>query len=793
MFRFLIALAAALSCTLALAGTNPSAPLGTNLTAVNDFSDDFPFVNLMKASRDWIPGNATGCFDCREPGANPACNAPNACPVTISRDAFGYATSLAPNQVLTTIIHAGGSPGKLPVGNYTLRFDGAGTISLLGASVVSQNSNEIVFNIADSTNNNIGFRLTAITNGNHPRNMRVLPPGGVCSNDDRRACDGGNPCGGGGTCTLFTSGNTAETQVFHPTFLKNLEPYRMLRFMDWMETNSSTVANVADYPTVDSAFWHRVPLPILASLANRLGSDIWINVPHRASNAFVDQLATTLRDQFRTDRKIYIEYSNENWNGIFQQGTEIGQQFCPGFPDLAAGCQNDGIPGNGIACERDPVTFSQGAASGPCFAALIRAWGDRSVEIFDRFDAIFGASARDRTVRVIAAQAANPDLGRQILVRNVTGQSFTVASRTDAYASAPYFGTEYCTPDSGINPDSNPSVYANVDAFLDHVEANALTRSLSFMTGSKAMLNNNFPGLGIRHIAYEGGQHFAGIGGFTFNSTCNAIFEAANRSPRINTIYRNYLLDWKANGDEFTHFANAGRWGVFGYWGLLESTFQDPATSPKAQALIGHSTANPCHWPNCTQDGSTPVIDPVFGDSFEGSAQPTCTPAQLLTDGGLEGSDPNTGANANWASTSQGFGTAICTNATCPDDAGTALPRTGSAWAWFGGTANAETSTLTQSVQIPSGSPRFLNVFLRRGFVSAPFNAELRVKVDGNVVQTFSEPTTAEAAYSVRSVDLSSVANGATHSIQFEYVNPNGSGKSNFVVDDMSLTCTAGS
>lgn len=773
-------------------GVDPNAPLGTNLNSVNDFSDDFPFVNLMKASRDWIPGNVAGCFDCREGGSNPSCNAPNACPVTIDRDANGYATSLQPNQVLTTILHAGGSPGRLPAGRYTMRFDGAGTISLLGASVVNQSAGEIVFDIADSTSNNIGFRITAITNGNHPRNIRVLPPGGVCSNDDGRSCDAGNPCSGGGTCTLFTTGNVAETQVFHPRFLKNQEPYRMLRFMDWMETNNSSIVDVADYPTIDDAFWHRVPLPVIADLGNRLGSDLWINVPHGASDAFVDHLATTLRDSFRTDRRIFVEYSNENWNGIFSQGTEISGQFCPGFADLAAGCQNDGIPGNGIACERDPNTFSLGPAQAPCFAALIRAWGDRSVQIFDRFDAAFGSAARARTTRVIAAQAANPDLGRQILVRNVTGQSFTVASRVDAYASAPYFGTEYCTPDSGINPDTHPAVYANVNAFLDHVEANAMARARGFMTSSKSMLTTNFPGDDIRHIAYEGGQHFAGIGGFTFNATCESIFDAANRSARMNGIYRDYLLDWKANGDEFTHFANTGRWSVFGWWGALEHTFQDPATSPKYQALLGHTAANPCHWPECTQGGGSPVQDPVFRDSFEGPATPSCTPAQLITDGGLEAADPGTGANPNWTSTSAGFGTAICTSGTCPDDAGTALPRGGSAWAWFGGTANAETSSLQQSVSIPSGNPRFLNFFLRRGFVSTPFDATLRVQVDGATVQTFDEPITPEGAYVQRTVDLSAFANGAAHTIRFDYVNPAGSGKSNFVVDDISLTCTAG-
>ena len=260
----------------------------------------------------------------------------------------------------------------------------------------------------------------------------------------------------------------------------------------------------------------------------------------------------------------------------------------------------------------------------------------------------------------------------------------------------------------------------------------------------------------------------------------------------MGTLYADYLAAWKQNGDEFAHFYNVGRWGPFGRWGALEFQDQAAATSPKYTALTNFSNTNACWWPNCAQGPSAP-IDDLFGDGFEddGTPPPTCTPAQLLSDGGLEASDPGTGANAFWASTSTTFGSAICTGNICPDDAGTALPRNGNAWAWFGGIANAETSTLSQSVVIPSGSPRHLNFFLRRGFTSAPLDAVLRVKVDGITLRTFDEPASAEAAYVARSIDLSSFANGASHGIQFEYVNPGGSGKSNFVVDDLSIDCTA--
>ncbi len=610
-FQSLLAIALLLCGAPALAGTNPTAPLGTNLTEVVDFSDEFPFVDLMKSSRDLIPGNATGCFDCRSPGTNPNCLAPNACPVNLNLDANGFLSGLQPNQVARLVLHAGSSVGELPAGSYTMRFDGAGSFNFTGANVTSSTAGQTVFNVTSSASNNIIINFSAITAGNPLRNIKILPPGGRCSNDDKRACDTSANCIGPSICELYTDPGIADAQLFQPQFLKNIEGFRLLRFMDWMRTNSSPMVNVADYPTAASANWRRVPISVLAELGNRSASDIWVTIPHRASDALVDNIATTLRDSFRADRKIYVEFSNENWNGLFNQNREIPRQFCPNFPDLAAGCENDGIPGNGIACELNS-NFSLGAASSACFQALVRGWGDRSVQIFDRFDAVFGASARQRLIRVIAAQAANADLGRQVMVRNATGQNFTIASKTDVYASAPYIGTEYCSPTTGINPDNSAAVYANVDAFLDHFSNQGMARALGFMTSSRAMLTNNFPQL--RHVSYEGGQHLAGIGGLTLNATCNSIFDAANRNPRMRTIYETYLANWKQNGDEFVHFYNVGRYSAFGRWGALEAQNQDPLTAPKFQAMLNHSTANPCHWQGCTQSESDLNI---FRNGFE--------------------------------------------------------------------------------------------------------------------------------------------------------------------------------
>jgi len=116
---------------------------------------------------------------------------------------------------------------------------------------------------------------------------------------------------------------------------------------------------------------------------------------------------------------------------------------------------------------------------------------------------------------------------------------------------------------------------------------------------------------------------------------------------------------------------------------------------------------------------------------------------------------------------------------------GTAPPRTGDYWAWFGGSDSPETAALGQDVVIPAGTAS-LHFWMRVGAVSDPFTDALNVKIDNVTVQTFAEPATAEDAYTERTVDLSAFADGASHNVQFEYVGPS-TGIANFVIDDVSL------
>jgi len=53
----------------------------------------------------------------------------------------------------------------------------------------------------------------------------------------------------------------------------------------------------------------------MVQLCNAVDADIYVCVPFLATDAFVDSLATLLKNTLEPERKIYVEFSNELWNG----------------------------------------------------------------------------------------------------------------------------------------------------------------------------------------------------------------------------------------------------------------------------------------------------------------------------------------------------------------------------------------------------------------------------------------------------------------------------------------------
>ena len=157
----------------------------------------------------------------------------------------------------------------------------------------------------------------------------------------------------------------------------------------------------------------------------------------------------------------------------------------------------------------------------------------------------------------------------------------------------------------------------------------------------------------------------------------------------------------------------------------------------------------------------------------------------ILTDGSFEQGPTGTA----WTQASTSFGTPVCSAANCGFGSGTG-PRTGTYWAWFGGLAGGvETGSVSQSFIFPSNDSITLKFYLEIPLCDGPQDI-LNVTVDGNSVFQVNGGSAlcGAAGYTLQSVDLSSYADGNSHTITFNVntVSANGT-ETNFFVDDISV------
>ncbi|MEM6315801.1 MAG: hypothetical protein AAF743_17060, partial [Planctomycetota bacterium] len=311
---------------------------GVSTVAVN-----LPLNNVFKHNNTWISGpKAGGAWDDQRP---------------IELDANGYPVALLDDQVARSVLFQDDG-GHHPIGQYVVEWDGTGDIEVRGQYVFEWETapgvtdNRKVF--IHSEPGNIYINLLETDPADPVRNIRVWLPG-----------------------------REDSASYFTDEFKANLEPFPVLRFMDWNRTNGSTHVDWSDRTDLDDAHWGwsaGVPYELMIQLGNELGKDVWLNVPHAANDDYVTQLARLVRDNLNPELDVWIEYSNETWNtaGPFRAQYDHVQMLA------------------------DQWDVSHDTAHGM-----------RSGQIFDIFEAELGGT--DGLVRVVAGQAFNPG-GLQIRV-----------------------------------------------------------------------------------------------------------------------------------------------------------------------------------------------------------------------------------------------------------------------------------------------------------------------------------------------------------------------------------------
>jgi len=545
--------------TSAFAAPNTRSPLGVNSNEVMDDDASIPFIDVFKMS---IP------FEEARPWLTKG---------KVEYDKDGWPKKLNGGQAGTRFLHTI-PKGTVPEGNYTVLYDGEGKIDYSDdAKLVSREKGRDVISIKAGKDKEFRVKLIIKLSNekNYLRNVRVLMPGGVCSNNPYRRVNGKNQCRGS---QFLSFEKHHKTLLFNPDYLNYMKDFKVIRFMNMSGITRNPLMEWSKRPKVSNATWggkatiRGAPLEIMVALANKLNADPWFTLPHKANNDFVRRYAQYVKANLKPNLKAYVEYTNEAWNSIFTQSHYVKDM------------------GERMRLDEDR------AKAGYKYFSL------RSVQIFDIWEQTFGGT--NRIVRVMGSWTGWTRMSEMLL-------SYRDAyKKTDAIAIAPYFFPKL------ENAKKARSVSQLFKMMYDPKERYSIPSVLG-MIHKNSVIAKKF---GVDLIAYEGGQHLVDWKSRKTTTHPTKLMIAANRDWRMAKAYSVFMRGWKDNGGKlFVNFSAPRTYQWFGSWGTKEYITQPDSKAPKHRALMQFKRQHPCWWAGCSGSKivrlQKPATNPI-GDVF---------------------------------------------------------------------------------------------------------------------------------------------------------------------------------
>lgn len=565
---------------------NAASPMGSNLSVLAQWSPEYVFTNPILQSGDWLTQNWS-VWDTAEHEL-------------VDFDANGWPRSIPSGDgvqmswIATTLFER--IDGHYPAGEYIVTYEGKGRIDYSHDATKdperSVPGRDVIVVTPGKTSLGILLKIVETDpdgTGDYIRNIHIEMP------------------------------NIDTSQQFHPDFINNIQKYKVIRMMDWQRTNwnaegpvrsasevatepidvlnesrtnpynnarptddsqrSSQLLNWSDRPLPSDVRYTSekgVPVEVMLDLVNQLAADVWFNMPHHASNEYMAEFATLTANELNDTQHVYVEYSNEVWNSGFYQNEWVTAKAEEMWPD--------------------PSIQS--------FKKLLSYYGMRSAEMCDIWKAAFPANP-ERVICVIATQAANPWVGKQMLDCPLS-ENAPCHTRIDAVAIAPYFGqhighqVNHSTvlqwieeQDGGLGKLFQEMEFGDVLP-TTAIVAKDLQTAMARMSDYRAIADER----SLSMIAYEGGQHLVGIGTAQWDDKIAELFANANRDPRMAELYAQYLSYWhEIGGEMFVNYNTVGRYSKWGNWGAQEYNFQQNAV--KQSAIETHIENTPCDWEAC--------------------------------------------------------------------------------------------------------------------------------------------------------------------------------------------------
>lgn len=512
-----------------------SSPIGVNLALITYYGTDYPFINVFKTASRWrtiCARKDRGCDRDRLAQQQKL----------LQLDRYGWVKSLPSEEDSSqdTRVRSflfSNADSSYVDGEYIVSYKGKGKIAYGGgAKLISSQPGRDLIRVDVSKKRGIWLDILSTdpqTQGNYIRDIVVVKRENV---------------------------DKLKTQIFNPDFLKKLQGFKVIRFMDWMNANKSqerdwdrrTLPETATYMQVSA------PVEVMVALSNQARISPWFNMPHAVGDEYIANFAKLVKRDLNPELKVYLEHSNEVWNDSFPQGKWIQEQA----KKLWAAPQ---YPQSG-------------------FAKRMNWHGKRTAEICEIWKKVFSDRPQS-IVCVLGTHMSNPRTSIQALECPLWSEKPCYKHQIDALGVAAYFGRYIGIPkyQQQVDTWSVDRVFQEINSGTGLDEK----RSQGALADLRAKMATNFELANRRNLklfAYEGGQHLIGTNRVAHDQTITNLFVTANRDPRMAGVYETLWQDWKkAGGSDFIFYSFVGPATKWGSWGLLESLGQP--TSPKYETV----------------------------------------------------------------------------------------------------------------------------------------------------------------------------------------------------------------
>lgn len=306
--------------------------------------------------------------------------------------------------------------------------------------------------------------------------------------------------------------------VLSQTFVDQIKPFSTFRHMDSNAINCSKQSSWSTrrlpsdpkqiaYGAADGNGDPGVAIEYQVDVCNAAMTDCWFNVPHLATDDYVQQMASLIKGRIRSGLQVYVELSNEFFNGQFCQCAYSQQQGAA-----------LGLPGSNV--------YYQGEA-----------WGVyRSLQVAKIFKSVIPSA------RHVVAFSGNYDLMSQALQSVYKSSKWNPSNVSiDMLAVAPYIGR---------SPYSSASFRASVDSYASTgTDRASHARAIADLAGIKVL------------GCYETGGNYTGSDAATYAASASTGPDYTYMLDKWSKIF---------NGP-CALYAHASEWKSGTSWGLYKN------------------------------------------------------------------------------------------------------------------------------------------------------------------------------------------------------------------------------